>query len=409
MTPAAAASAPLTGLRRLEMIVLLGALTAFAPLSIDMYLPALPTLQRYFQTTEGEVQLTLASFFVGFALGQSLYGPLADRFGRKPPLYAGMLVYCAASTACALAFSVRALTAFRLLQALGACSGAVMSRAMVRDLFPVHETRRVYSALILVMGVSPLAAPLFGSYLLLWFGWKSIFLSVAVAGALVLLSLHFRMPETLAAAQPLSTRYILATYRALLEDRFFLGSTLATGFSSAGMFAYIAGAPFVFINLFGMRPDRFAWLFGINAAAVVIGAQINGRVLHGHPPERLMRAAAWVQSAAGIALVGAALSGGAGTPHNMLGLALPLFVYMSTIGFVFPNAVTIALANHGHIAGMASALLGTLQFSMAAISVLILGAINSVTALPMSAAICACGLLGAASHLTLMRRGYAPA
>ena len=409
MTPAAAASAPLTGLRRLEMIVLLGALTAFAPLSIDMYLPALPTLQRYFQTTEGEVQLTLASFFVGFALGQSLYGPLADRFGRKPPLYAGMLVYCAASAACALAFSVRALTAFRLLQALGACSGAVMSRAMVRDLFPVHETRRVYSALILVMGVSPLAAPLFGSYLLLWFGWKSIFLSVAVAGALVLLSLHFRMPETLAAAQPLSTRYILATYRALLEDRFFLGSTLATGFSSAGMFAYIAGAPFVFINLFGMRPDRFAWLFGINSAAVVIGAQINGRVLHGHPPERLMRAAAWVQSAAGIALVGVALTGSGGSPRSMLGLALPLFLYMSTIGFVFPNAVTIALANHGHIAGMASALLGTLQFSMAAISVLILGAINSVTALPMSAAICACGLLGAASHLTLMKRGYAPA
>jgi len=387
------------------MVVLLGALTAFAPLSIDMYLPALPTLQRYFQTTEGEVQLTLASFFLGFALGQSLYGPVADRYGRKPPLYAGMLVYCAASVACALAFSVRALTAFRLLQALGACSGAVMSRAMVRDLFPVHETRRVYSALILVMGVSPLAAPLLGSYILLWFGWKAIFLMVALAGGLALLGLHFRVPETLPAAQPLSARYIFATYRTLLEDRFFLGSTFATGFSSAGMFAYIAGAPFVFINLFGMRPDRFAWLFGINAAAVVIGAQINGRVLHGHAPERLMRIAAIVQSAAGLMLVGAALTGAGG----LLGLALPLLVYMSTIGFVFPNAVAIALANHGRIAGMASALLGTLQFSMAALSVLILGAINSATAVPMSAAICACGWLGAASHLVLIKDNHAPA
>src|SRR5215469_5233357 len=268
------AAASMSGLRRFEMVVLLGALTAFAPLSIDMYLPALPTLQRYFQTTEGEVQLTLASFFLGFALGQSLYGPVADRFGRKPPIYVGMLVYVLSSAACAFAASVHALTGFRLLQAVGACAGAVMSRAMVRDLFPVEETRRVYSALILVMGVSPLVAPLIGSYVLLWFGWKAIFLSVATAGSLALVGVYCRVPETLPAAQPLSASYIFRTYRGLLADRFFVGSTMATGFSSAGMFAYIAGAPFVFINIFGMRPDRFAWLFGINAAAVVIGAQI---------------------------------------------------------------------------------------------------------------------------------------
>jgi MFS transporter, DHA1 family, multidrug resistance protein len=389
---------PLSGLRRLEMLLLLGALTAFAPLSIDMYLPALPTLQRYFQTTEGEVQLTLASFFLGFALGQSLYGPVADRFGRKPPLYAGMLLYTAASAACALAFSVHALTGARLLQSVGACSGAVISRAVVRDLFPVAETRRVYSALILVMGVSPLLAPLFGSYLLVWFGWKAIFLSVAVAGALTLMGVHYRLPETLPAAQPLSLVYILNTYRGLLADKLFTGSSLAAGFSSSGMFAYIAGAPFVFINLYGMRPDRFAWLFGLNAAAVVIGAQINGRVLHGHAPERLMRHAAWVQAASGAALLAAAWTGWGG----MLGLAGPLFVYMSTIGFVFPNATAIALANHGSIAGMASALLGTLQFSMAGIAVLVLGAINSVTAVPMSAAICVCGFLGVAAHLALL-------
>ncbi|HEY6346944.1 MAG TPA: Bcr/CflA family multidrug efflux MFS transporter [Bryobacteraceae bacterium] len=389
---------PLSGFRRLEMLLLLGALTAFAPLSIDMYLPALPTLQRYFQTTEGEVQLTLASFFLGFALGQSLYGPVADRFGRKPPLYVGMLLYTAASAACALAFSVHALTAARLLQSIGACSGAVVSRAMVRDLFPVAETRRVYSALILVMGVSPLLAPLFGSYLLVWFGWKAIFFTVAVAGALTLMGVHYRLPETLPAAQPLSLGYILKTYRGLLADKLFTGSSLAAGFSSSGMFAYIAGAPFVFISLYGMRPDRFAWLFGLNAAAVVIGAQINGRVLHGHAPERLMRHAAWVQAASGAALLAAAWTGWGG----MLGLAGPLFVYMSTIGFVFPNATAIALANHGSIAGMASALLGTVQFSMAGIAVLVLGAINSVTAVPMSAAICVCGFLGVAAHLGLL-------
>ena len=398
MATAASIPTPLTGVRRFEMVVLLGALTAFAPLSIDMYLPALPALQSYFRTTEGEVQLTLASFFLGFALGQSLYGPVADRFGRKPPIYAGMLVYVFSSAACAMAVSVHMLTGLRLLQAVGACAGAVMSRAMVRDLFPVEETRRVYSALILVMGVSPLVAPLLGSYVLLWLGWKAIFLSVAMAGSLALVGVYFRVPETLPAAQPLSLGYVVKTYRNLLRDRLFLGSTLATGFSSGGMFAYIAGAPFVFINLYGMRPDRFAWLFGLNAAAVVIGAQVNGRVLHGHAPERLMRNAAFVQALAGPLLIVAALTGAGG----IFGLAIPLFLYMSAIGFVFPNAVAIALASHGRIAGMASALLGTLQFSMAGLTVLILGAINSTTPLPMAASICACGALGVVTHLGML-------
>jgi DHA1 family bicyclomycin/chloramphenicol resistance-like MFS transporter len=390
---------PLTGLRRLETVVLLGLLTVFAPLSIDMYLPALPALQIYFKATEGAIQLTLASFFVGFSLGQTLYGPLTDRFGRKPPLYVGMLVFTLASGACAFTTSVEALTAFRLLQSLGACAGSVISRAMVRDLFPPAETRRVYSALILVMGVSPLAAPLLGAYLMAWFGWKSIFLSVMLVGALATVGLHFRLPESLPAARPLSLGYIFTTYRGLLADRLFLGASLATGFSSAGMFAYIAGSPFVFINLFGVRPDRFAWFFGVNAAAVVIGAQINGRVLHGHAPEKLMRIAAFVQATAGVLLIAAVRF----SPSNLASIALPIFLYLCTIGFVFPNAVALALANHGQVAGMASALLGTLQFSMAAIATLLLGAIDSTTAFPMAAMICFCGVMGVAMHLLLMR------
>jgi DHA1 family bicyclomycin/chloramphenicol resistance-like MFS transporter len=390
---------PLTGFRRLETVFLLGLLTVFAPLSIDMYLPALPALQLYFKATEGAIQLTLASFFVGFSLGQTLYGPLADRFGRKPPLYAGMLVFTLASGACAFATSVQMLTAFRLLQSLGACAGSVISRAMVRDLFPPEETRRVYSALILVMGVSPLAAPLLGAYLLTWLGWKSIFLSVMLVGALATVGLHFRLPESLPAARPLSFSYIFVTYRGLLRDRFFLGASLATGFSSAGMFAYIAGAPFVFINLFGVKPERFGWFFAVNAAAIVIGAQINGRVLHGHAPEKLMRIAALVQAIAGMLLIAATRF----SPTSLASVVIPLFLYLATIGFVFPNAVAIALANHGEVAGMASALLGTIQFSMAAIATLALGAIDSTTARPMAAMICGCGVLGVVTHLLLMR------
>ena len=390
----------MTGSRRLELVVLLGVLTAFAPLSIDMYLPALPALETYFKASEGAVQLTLAMFIVGFSLGQTLYGPLTDRFGRKPPLYIGMIVYTVSSGACALAGTVGALTVLRLVQSLGACAGSVISRAMVRDLFPPEETRRVYSALILVMGVSPLLAPLFGAYMLLWFGWKAIFLSVMIVGALATVAMFLRLPETLPDVRPLSFGYVLNTYGRLLKDRFFLGSTLATGFSSAGMFAYIAGSPFVFINLYGVRPDRFSWFFGLNAAAVVIGAQVNGRMLHGHSPEKVMRYAALVQAVAGTMLVAAPLLG----MRSLFSIAVPLFLYLSTIGFVFPNAVALALANHGAIAGMASALLGTLQFSMAAIAILVLGAIDSTTAFPMSAMICFCGTMGVAMHLLLMRR-----
>jgi DHA1 family bicyclomycin/chloramphenicol resistance-like MFS transporter len=256
----------------------------------------------------------------------------------------------------------------------------------------------VYSALILVMGVSPMVAPLLGAYVLVRLGWKAIFLSVMLAAILAMAGIFFRLPETLPSERPFSMGYILSTYRGLLVDRFFLGSALATGFSSAGMFAYIAGAPFVFINIFGLTAQHFGWLFALNASAVILSAQVNGRIFHGHAPERLMRNAAFVQCVAGVLLIGAELSGAT----HMVWLALPLFLYLSCIGFVFPNAVALALANHGNIAGMASALLGTLQFSMAAIATLALGAINSATALPMSVAICACGVMGVITHLVLV-------
>ena len=236
--------------------------------------------------------------------------------------------------------------------------------------------------------------------MLLWFDWKAIFLSVMIVGALATVGMFFRLPETLPSARPISFGYIFATYGDLLKDRLFLGSALATGFSSAGMFAYIAGSPFIFINLFGVRPDHFSWFFGVNAAAVVIGAQVNGRMLHGHAPERVMRYAAYVQAIAGLLLILAAAVG----TKSLASIALPLFLYLCTVGFVFPNAVALALANHGQVAGMASALLGTIQFSMAGIATVALGAIDSTTAVPMSVIICFCGVMGVAMHLLLIRR-----
>jgi len=388
-------------LRYFELIVLMGALQAFAPLSIDMYLPSMPLLERVFGATTAEVQVTLITFFVGYALGQSLYGPVTDRFGRKPPLYFSLLLFLVSSALCALAPSIQALAVIRLFQALGACGGAVMSRAMVRDLFPPEDLRRIFSLLILVLGVSPLAAPLIGGYLLLWFGWKSIFWTQALLAAAALVGVYFRLPESLApdAVRPLQARLIFSTYAQLLGDRTFLGASLVCGFSSAGMFAYIASAPFVFINLYKVSPQTFGLLFGAIALGLIIASQVNGRMSYRVPLARVLRNANLVQLAAGVPLLAAALTGRGGP----IGVFFPVFVYMCAAGFVFPNGSTIAMMHNPKIAGTASALLGTNQFIIAAISTTVLAVIETSSALPMAIVIAGCGLSAALINFLTLR------
>lgn len=368
----------------------MGALQAFAPLSIDMYLPSMPLLEHVFGATTAEVQATLITFFLGYALGQSLYGPVTDRFGRKPPLYFSLLLFLASSVVCALAPSIHILAVVRLLQALGACGGAVMSRAMVRDLFPPQELRRIFSMLVLVLGVSPLAAPVIGGYLLIWFGWKSIFWTQASLGAAALAGVYFRLPESLApgAARPLNAQLILSTYGRLLRDRTFLGASLVCGFSSAGMFAYIASAPFVFINLYKVPPQRFGLLFGAIALGLIGASQVNGRMSYHIPLTKVLRNANMVQLAAGVPLFAAAFTGRGGP----FAVFLPVFFYMCAAGFVFPNGSTIAMMHNPQIAGTASALLGTNQFLIAAISTTVLAVIETSSALPMAIVIAGCGL-----------------
>ena len=354
--------------RHLELLILLGALQAFAPLSIDMYLPAMPVMETVFHASTAAVQITLVTFLMGYALGQSLYGPITDRFGRKPPLYFSLLLFIASSVACAYAPSIAMMSFFRLLQALGACGGAVMSRAMVRDLFPPDELRFVFSALVLVLGVSPVIAPLIGSYLLLWFGWKAAFITQALLGnpfawqACISVFLESLALEN---RRPLQFEVIRSGYAQLLKDKTFLGASVVCGFSSAGTFAYIASAPFVFINLYKVSTQQFGWLFGAVAVGMVIGSQINGRMPRTIPLWKVLRMANLVQLAAGILLLATVLTGIGGLPIVFLGV----LVYVSAQGFVFPNGSAIAmLMRHGKIAGTASALLGTNQFLIAAIT-----------------------------------------
>jgi len=367
----------------------MGILQAFAPLSIDMYLPSMPLLEKVFSATTAQVQITLVTFLLGYALGQSLYGPITDRFGRKPPLYASLVLFVVSSVACAITGSIHLLSLFRFLQAIGACGGAVVSRAMVRDLFPPHDLRRIFSMLVLVLGVSPLIAPFIGGYLLVWFGWKSIFLTQAALGAITLVAMHFRLAESLAPeqARPLRMDHIISSYKHLLVDRTFLGASLVCGFSSAGMFAYIASAPFVFINIYKLPPQEFGWLFGAIAAGLIGGSQVNGHMPHRIPIWQVLRVANMVQLASGLVVLLTALTGFGG----MIGIFAPVFVYMCAAGFVFPNGNAIAMMRHGNMAGTASALLGTNQFTIAAITTIALGVIDNSSALPMAIVMAGCG------------------
>jgi len=380
--------------------VLLGALQAFAPLSIDMYLPAMPVMETVFHTSAAAVQITMVTFLLGYAVGQSLYGPITDRFGRKPPLYASLLLFIAASAACALAPSIPLISAFRLLQAIGACGGAVMSRAMVRDLFRPQDLRRIFSMLVLVVGVSPVVAPMFGSYLLLWFGWKAAFVAQAALGVACMAGMHFRLPESLGhdARRPLDWDAVTSAYTRLLKDRTFLGASVVCGFSSAGTFAYITSAPFVFISLYKVSTEHFGWLFGAVAAGMVLASQINGRMSQQIPLWRVLRNANLVQLGAGLVLLATVLSGVGG----LGGVFLGVFAYVSAQGFVFPNGSAIAMMRHGKIAGTASALLGTNQFLIAAVTTTFLGFLDN-PAVPMAVVIAGCGF--AATVLNLLTLG----
>ena len=356
-----------------------------------MYLPALPQMQQVFHTTAGDVQLTMVTFLVGFALGQILYGPVTDRFGRKPPLYFCLLLFVFSSVACAFSPSVWVMSAFRFLQAVGACGGSVVSRAMVRDIFPPEDLRKVFSMLVLVLGVSPIVAPLIGSYLLLWFGWKAAFFTQATLGALCLVGIHFRLAESLevSARRPLDLSSIRAAYAKLFRDRTFIGASFVCGLSAAGTFAYIASAPFVFMNLYHVPTERFGWLFGSVAAGMVATSQINGHMSRSIPLWKVLRIANIVQLVSGLFLLAAVVTGFGG-----LWTVFPcIFVFVGAQGFVFPNGSAIAMMRHGKIAGTASALLGTNQFIIAAAATAVLGILDN-PALPMALVIAGCSIAG---------------
>ncbi|NTX52793.1 multidrug effflux MFS transporter [Myxococcus sp. CA039A] len=371
----------------LSLELLLGALTAFAPLSIDMYLPALPRIATDLQSTQSVIQLTLASCFAGLALGQLFTGPLIDRFGRTRPLYAGLAVYVLGSLGCALAPTATALVAMRFFQALGGAVALVAPRAVVRDLWSGADAARTMSRLMLVVGVAPVLAPLLGGFVLQHMSWRVIFVLLAGIGAVALVATWRVLPET--APEHSKTKSMRARLGELLRDADFVGPALAGGFAYAGMFAYIAGAPFVFITLHGVKEQDFGWFFGANAVGLVALAQLNRKLLRHIPLHRLLRLALtlYVVTAAGVMAVTWSGVGGFWV------IAAALFLFVPTLGLVGPNSAAIALERHAAHAGLASAVLGALQFTAAASASWAVSVLNDNTAKPMGGVVLAAAVL----------------
>jgi DHA1 family bicyclomycin/chloramphenicol resistance-like MFS transporter len=383
-------SAPPIDKRFPGWLILLGVLTAIGPLSIDMYLPSFPLIEHSLGGHPGSVELTLASFFIGLTLGQLSYGPLSDRFGRKKPLYVGLVIYTIASIGAALADSIPMLTLWRFLQGMGGCAGIIIPSAIVRDRSTARESARAFSLLMLVMGLAPILAPLIGGGLLTLGGWRSIFCVLALFGAGCLIAIHLGLAESHDTRHepPLKLRTVLGNYLHLMRNKAFLGYALGGGLAMSGMFAYIAGSPFVLIELYDIPPQNYGWFFGANAFGLIASSQINARLLKKLPATTLLRRALWVPAVAGITLAGLAFSGLISLPWFVFGF----FCFVSSLGCIIPNAMASALATHGQQAGTAAALASALQFFFATLAGALVGLLHDGTGRPLAAIMALCGV-----------------
>jgi DHA1 family bicyclomycin/chloramphenicol resistance-like MFS transporter len=375
----------------LRTALVLGLLSAIGPFAIDMYLPALPSIGGSLGASPGAVQASLMAFFIALGLGQILYGPASDMLGRKPPLYFGLGLFAVGSVACALAPDIQTLVAWRAVQGLGACAGMVVPRAVVRDLHTGPEAARLMALLTLVFSVSPILAPLAGSFLIAWSGWRAVFWAVTVAAALALVLLATSLEETRSPEQRVGStvRSALAGYALLLRDGHFIGLVLIGAFGISAFFAYLANSSFVLIDHYGLTPRQYSYAFAANAASFIGMSQFTGRLV-----KRLGMVPLVQTGVAGFAavMVLLLLLNLAGVDGLWPMLAL-LFVGFGCLGVVLPTSAVLALDEHGAIAGTASALMGTLQFMTGAAVMALVGLFVDGSPRPMLAGIAGSALL----------------
>ena len=387
---------------RLRMIVVLGMLSTFGPLSLDLYLPALPELARELEASASAAQLTITACLVGLATGQLIAGPVSDRLGRRRPLIIGLTIYLLASAGCAFAPSIEVLIPVRLVQGLAGAAGLVIARAVVRDLYAGRDLVIFFSRLILISGLAPVIAPVLGGQLSKIMTWRGMFLVLAGFGAVLLLAGLLGVPETLPPDRRTTGSFsvTLRGFWTLIRDRIFLGAVLAAGLSGASMFAYIAGATFVLQRIFGLSAVQFSLVFAANSLGIIACGQIGARLSRSWPPVRVLALALTLNFVGALAVAITVFS-----DAGFWVLVASLFVMVSSVGMVFPVASALALMDYPQQAGAASSLLGLAQYIAGALAAPLVGVAGEKSALPLGIVV----LVASASACTVFVTLVVPA
>jgi DHA1 family bicyclomycin/chloramphenicol resistance-like MFS transporter len=396
----------LTRRQRIVYIVVLGALTALGPATIDLYLPSFPSLESDFGVSTGVIQLTLTATTIGFAVGQLLVGPWSDRVGRRIPLIVASSVHVLASVGAATAPSIEVLGLFRVLQGMGAAAGGVVAMALVRDLFGGRPLVKMLSRLAMVNGLAPILAPVIGSQILRVTSWRGIFAFLATYGVLVVVAAVFLIVETLPKEHRREAGHstLRQRYRVLFHDRVFVGVALIGAMVFSGLFAYLASSSFLFQEVYGLNAQQFGVLFACNSLGIVVGVQVSSRLAQRYGPQWILAGSTTVMILAALAIVVV------DSAHvGLVGILIPLWVFIASCGFSFPQVQVLALANHGREAGTAASLLGALNFGLAGLISPIVGFLGVSSAAPMGAVMVCTTAVGIASLWILVRPRSVPA
>ncbi|WP_236059894.1 multidrug effflux MFS transporter [Chitinophaga rhizophila] len=383
--------AQMTTRRYWTLILILGTMTALGPFSIDMYLSGYQAIAEDLHTTTARIGLSLASYFIGISAGQLLYGPLLDRFGRKKPLYVGLVIYIIASAGCIGARTLDAFVALRFIQAIGSCAAAVASVAMVRDLFPIKDSAKVFALLMLVVGASPMLAPTIGGYITTAFNWQAIFIVLGGMGLLLMIACFFFLPESHQPDTSMSLKPgpIISGFWAVMREPQFYTYALTGAFAFSGLFVYVSSSPVVFMDIFHVSERHFGWIFAGLSVGFIGSSQLNSLTLRYFRSEQIIRIALVTQAALGIIFFLGTYLGWFG----LTGTIIMLFLFLSCLGFANPNASALSIAPFKKNAGTAAALMGALQMGIGGLASTVASLFDVTSAVPMTMLMAATAIL----------------